>query len=151
MTAAPWSRVWAERWEISPDGLVYTFHLRPGSHWSNGAPLTSEDFLFSFRRIMDPLVACEESSFGFAIRGAEDFALGRTRTLGLGARRRPIRDLRHPAAHPAPYFLGTLAVGSPFFPVYGPCSERFGGVHQRGTPWTREGNLIPERPFVLAR
>jgi len=142
----------AERWDVSPDGLVYTFHLRPGSHWSNGAPLTSEDFLFSFRRIMDPLVACEESSFGFAIKGAEDYALGRSKdpsTLGLEAPDPLTFVIR--LAHPAPYFLATLAKDSPFFPVYRPLLEKFNGVHQRGTPWTREGNLIGNGPFVLTR
>ncbi len=44
----------AERWEVSPDGLVYTFHLRPNARWSNGDPLTARDFVFSFRRILTP-------------------------------------------------------------------------------------------------
>ncbi len=44
----------AESWEISEDGLTYTFHLRENAKWSNGDPVTSDDFLFAFRRIMTP-------------------------------------------------------------------------------------------------
>jgi len=44
----------AESWTISPDGMVYTFHLRPHLEWSNGEALTAEDFVYSFRRMVDP-------------------------------------------------------------------------------------------------
>lgn len=142
----------AQSWDISPDGLTYTFHLRADAKWSNGAPVTSEDFQFSFRRVFDPLVACEESSFGYAIKGSEAFALGREKdpsTLGIDAPDPHTFVLR--LAHPAPYLLGVLAGGSPFMPVYRPLVEKFGGAHQRGTPWTREGNLIGNGPFRLVK
>ena len=44
----------AERWDISPDGLVYTFHLKRNGQWSNGDALTARDFLYSFRRALTP-------------------------------------------------------------------------------------------------
>ena len=44
----------AEKWEISPDGRVYTFHLRHNAYWSNGEPVTARDFLYSIRRLIDP-------------------------------------------------------------------------------------------------
>ena len=47
----------AERWDISPDGLTYVFHLRHNAKWSNGDPVTSADFLYSFRRLVDPKTA----------------------------------------------------------------------------------------------
>ena len=43
----------AERWDISPDGLVYTFHLRADAKWSNGDPVTAQDVVYSFRRLLD--------------------------------------------------------------------------------------------------
>ncbi len=142
----------ARSWEVSPDGKTYTFHLRPDALWSNGAPVTSDDFLFSFRRVLDPMLACEKSSFGFAIRGAEDYAKGRARdaaSLGLEAPDPSTFVIR--LGHPAPYLLSLLGIGSPFMPVYRPLLEKFGGVHQRGTPWTREANIVSNGPFVLAR
>ena len=52
-TALPQPAV-AERWEISPDGLVYTFHLRANAKWSNGERITARDFAYSFQRILSP-------------------------------------------------------------------------------------------------
>ncbi|MDD4364466.1 MAG: ABC transporter substrate-binding protein, partial [Synergistales bacterium] len=48
----------AESWEISPDGLVYTFHLRDAK-WSDGKPVTAYDFEYSLRRLLDPATAAE--------------------------------------------------------------------------------------------
>ncbi len=52
-----WRPKMAERWEISPDHLQFTFHLREGIRWHDGHPFTVEDILYSFDRIMDPQVA----------------------------------------------------------------------------------------------
>ena len=142
----------ADRWEVSADGLIYTFHIRPDARWSNGAALTSDDFVFSFRRAFDPMLACEESSFGFAIAGAEAYAEGRAKdpsTLGLDAPDAHTFVIR--LATPAPYFLSLLGTGTLFLPVNRASLERFGGVHQRGAAWTREGNLVCNGPFVLTR
>jgi len=49
----------AESWEVSPDGLVYTFHLREGAKWSNGDPLTAQDFEWSWQRLLNPETASE--------------------------------------------------------------------------------------------
>jgi oligopeptide transport system substrate-binding protein len=140
----------AERWEVSPDGRTYTFHLRADARWSDGTPVTADDFLFSFRRIFDPALACEASTFGFAIAGAEAFASGRSvdpATLGLSAP--DSRTFLIRLSHPAPYFLAQLGSGTPFKPVCRALVERFQGTHQRGTAWTRAGNLVSNGPFVL--
>ena len=47
----------AEKWEVSEDGLVYTFHLRKNAKWSNGDPVTAQDFVFSYKRILNPELA----------------------------------------------------------------------------------------------
>ncbi len=49
----------AERWEMSPDGLVYTFHLRDNATWSNGDPITAGDFVYSYHRILSPALGAE--------------------------------------------------------------------------------------------
>jgi oligopeptide transport system substrate-binding protein len=49
----------AERWDVSSDGLTYTFHLRPNLRWSNGEPLTAGDFVYSFQRILNPKFPAE--------------------------------------------------------------------------------------------
>jgi oligopeptide transport system substrate-binding protein len=47
----------AYRWDTSPDGLVYTFHMRPNLQWSDGTPLTSRDFLWTWLRVLRPATA----------------------------------------------------------------------------------------------
>ncbi|TWT88294.1 Periplasmic oligopeptide-binding protein precursor [Pseudobythopirellula maris] len=49
----------AERWDVSEDGLTYTFHLREDAKWSNGEPITADDFVYSMRRFLDPLTVAE--------------------------------------------------------------------------------------------
>lgn len=71
----------AEAWEISDDGLTYTFHLRDNARWSNGDPVTSHDFIYSWRRAMLPDTAAGYGHFMFFIKGAEDFFHWRSRQL----------------------------------------------------------------------
>ncbi len=51
----------AESWDVSDDGLTYTFHLRDGIQWSNGEAITANDFVYGFRRLVDPNTASEYS------------------------------------------------------------------------------------------
>ncbi len=71
----------AERWTVSDDGRVYTFHLRENAKWSNGDPVTSEDFRYSWRRAILPDSAADYSALFFAITGAHEFFEARTALL----------------------------------------------------------------------
>jgi oligopeptide transport system substrate-binding protein len=140
----------AERWEVSPDGLTLTFHLRKSGRWSNGAPLTSKDFYDSFFRALDPQVASENAGNGFPIRGARDYVEGRSRdpaTVGISAPDPYTFVLT--LEHPAPYMF-SLLTGSTFYPVYMPSLDANGGRRQRGGPWERPGVLVGNGPFVLS-
>ena len=68
----------AETWDISPDGLTYTFHLRANAQWSDGSPLTSQDFIESYRRMLSPKFASEYAYliYNFVV-GAKDYYEGR--------------------------------------------------------------------------
>jgi oligopeptide transport system substrate-binding protein len=139
----------AERWEVSPDGLTYTFHIREGARWSNGEPLTARDFLESFLRILDPRLGCEDAGYAFPIRGARDFLEGRSAdpaTVGISAPDTRTFVIR--LNYPAPYMLGLLT-NYPFYPVYMPSLDGSGGRRQRGGPWTRPGALVSNGPFTL--
>ena len=63
----------AESWEHNEDFTEWTFHLRENAKWSDGHPLTAEDFIFSFQRILNPRLASEYSFMLYYIQGAEDF------------------------------------------------------------------------------
>ena len=66
----------AEKWEISDDGRVYTFHLRKNAKWSNGEPVTADDYLYSIRRLLDPLTASRYSYQAWYIVNAKKYTLG---------------------------------------------------------------------------
>ena len=67
----------AERWEISPDGINYTFHLRTNAVWSTGEPITTADVVYSWRRVLDPMTASEYAGQLFFVKNAEDFSSGK--------------------------------------------------------------------------
>lgn len=54
----------AETWDVSEDGLTYTFHLREGLKWSDGTPLTANDFVYTFKRVADPMTA---APYGYSV------------------------------------------------------------------------------------
>jgi oligopeptide transport system substrate-binding protein len=76
----------AESYEMSKDGLTYTFHLRDGLKWSDGTPLTANDFVFSWKRLADPNVAAPygEDMLGY-VKGYQEAAAGNIDALGVSA------------------------------------------------------------------
>jgi oligopeptide transport system substrate-binding protein len=63
----------AESWDISPDGTRYTFHLRANARWTDGHPVTAHDFVYAWRRLLDPKIASEYAYIIFPIKGATAF------------------------------------------------------------------------------
>ena len=76
----------AERWDVSADGSRYTFHLRPGVKFTDGTPLTARSVVASWQRALDPATKGGRAEPLQPIRGARDFAAGKTKTVaGLSA------------------------------------------------------------------
>ncbi len=84
----------AEKWDISDDGLTYTFHLRDGLKWSNGEPLKAQSFVDGVARTLDPATASEKNyifSSTISITGAADYMSADNKnardpkTLGISA------------------------------------------------------------------
>jgi oligopeptide transport system substrate-binding protein len=67
----------AEKWEVSPDKLTYTFHIRPDAKWSNGDPLTAQDFIFGWMRVLNPDAAAPYYNLMLPIKGAKAWYEGR--------------------------------------------------------------------------
>jgi peptide/nickel transport system substrate-binding protein/oligopeptide transport system substrate-binding protein len=76
----------AETYEVSEDGLKWTFHLRDGLKWSDGTPLTANDFVYSWKRVCDPLVAAPyaETVLGM-VKGFDEAIAGNTDALAVSA------------------------------------------------------------------
>ncbi|MBU2327389.1 MAG: peptide ABC transporter substrate-binding protein, partial [Alphaproteobacteria bacterium] len=61
----------AESWTISDDGTVYTFKIRENANWSDGSPVTAEDFVFSIQRVQNPETAAKYANILYPIKNAE--------------------------------------------------------------------------------
>ncbi len=134
-------------WDVSDDGLVYTFHIRPDAKWSNGDPLTAHDFAYTWRRAILPDTAADFASMTFIIRGARAMMSWRAEQLHakaagaitqsaeamweeaerrfaetVGVRAVDDRTLEVTLDWPAPYALDVLAFGV-FLPVHRPTVE----------------------------
>jgi len=139
----------AERWDLSDDGRVYTFHLRPGLKWSNGEPVTARDFIFSYQRMLSPRLGAEYGYMHYVVKGAEPFARGELTDFSrVGYKAPDDRTLEIALNEPTPYFLGLIAHSS-WYPVHPPTVLAHGEMDQRGTRWTRPENIVGNGPFVL--
>lgn len=139
----------ADHWGTSPDGRVYSFHLRPELKWSNGDPVTADDFAFAFRRILTPAMAARYGEMLWPIKNAEAFQRGQLDDFGaVGVRALDARTLRIELERPTTY-LPELAAHWTWYPVHRPTLEKFGAVSVRGTKWTHPGNLTGNGAFTL--
>lgn len=139
----------AERWTTSPDGLTWTFHLRAGLKWSNGDALTADDFIQSWRRVLNPAFASEGAWYLFALKNAEAYNAGKVKdpaAIGLAAP--DARTLVLTLERPTPYLAALVSLPA-WFPVNPRVLDRFGGPEKRGSQWTRPGNHVGNGAFSL--
>ena len=133
----------AANYDVSADGLIYTFHLRPEATWSDGSRVTAADFLSTYRRILTPGTAAPKAHLFDAVKNARAFLTSVVTdfsTVGFAA--------------PTPLtFVVTLAQPSPRFPYYVasgpwlPVNSR--AVAQHGRTWTQPGHFVGNGPFTL--
>jgi len=133
----------AERVETSADGLQYTFWLRPEGRWSNGDQVTAGDFVFSFRRLVNPATAAfyAQQSLGDVVNATEIIA-GQKPVDDLGVAALDDLQLRITLNHPVPYFLALLTHPSTF-PMHRPSVELHGDTH------ARPGSLVSNGAYKL--
>jgi len=133
----------AERFDLSADGLIYTFHLRD-TRWSNGEPVTAADFTESYRRLLTPATAAPKANLFFAVKNARAFVSGTLADFSVVG-----------FAAPDPHTLVvTLVQPMPRFPLYVasgpwiPVNPRV--VAQHGRVWTQPEHFVGNGPFTLA-
>jgi len=135
----------AERWEISPDGRVYTFHLRSDARWSNGDPVTADDFLRSWRRALAPETGSEYASQLYHVRNGRAFNQGKLHDFSqVGLRVLDPMTLEVTLENPTPYFL-SLCAFTTLLPVHFSSLERF------GEDWTKPGKLVSNGAYTLTQ
>jgi oligopeptide transport system substrate-binding protein len=142
VTAAPIPGL-AERWDISPDGCVYTFHLRDKLFWTAGKPITAQDVVYSWRRVLDPQTASEYAGQLYYVKNGEDYNSGRIKDPKLvGVHALDDRTVRVELNSPTAFFLDlctfqTLCVVPRYF------------IEQHGEDWMRSPEMPTSGPYLL--
>jgi oligopeptide transport system substrate-binding protein len=136
----------ASSYDVSADGLTYTFHLRPDGRWSDGQPVTAQQFEYSFKRILDPKLAAEYASFfvDAGIVGADDWNSGKVpNSDGVGVKALDDQTLEIRLTHPFGPLpdLAALWVVSPERP----------DIVQNNDNWTQDpSTYIGNGPFMMS-
>lgn len=132
----------AERWTVSENGLRYTFYIRDEARWSNGDPVTAEDFAAGLRRALAPDTGSPYAHSLSLVHNASDILAGKLAPEALGVSTPDDKRLEILLDAPAPYLLGLLAHHSTY-PVHRASLEKF------GERFTRPGHLISNGAYVL--
>ena len=141
----------AKSWDVSDDGMTYTFHLRDNALWSNGDPVRSNDFIRSWQRMLTPSLGSEYAYMLFMVEGAEEFNRGTiTDFSSVGFRAPDPLTVEIGLKQPTPYFLNLLNHYS-WYPVHIPTVKAFDGLNRKGTRWTRPDNFVGNGPFVITK
>ncbi|MFK0684626.1 peptide ABC transporter substrate-binding protein [Ochrobactrum sp. BD67] len=132
----------AQSWDISPDGLTYTFHLRGNAKWSNGDPVTAGDFEYSLHRVMDPKTAAGYANVLYAIKNAREINTGKLPLDQLGVEALDDHTLKITLASPTPYFL-SLMTHQTTLPLNRKAVEKY------GEKFTWAGNMVSNGAYTL--
>lgn len=133
----------ATSWERSSDGLTWRFHLRD-AFWSDGAPVTANDFVYSFRRLIDPATAASYAILIFPFANAEAISRGKAEASALGVSAPDLRTVEIRLANPVPYLPQVLA-------HYGVAPVPEHAVRRWGDRWSEPGRFVSNGPFRLSK
>jgi oligopeptide transport system substrate-binding protein len=133
----------AESWTVSDDKKVYTFKLRAGATWSDGSPVTAQDFVFAWQRVVDPATAAEYAYMLAPVVNAEDVTAGKKKPDELGVKAVDDSTFEVTLNAPTPYFLEMLTHQATY-PVNKANIEKF------GADFVKPGNLVSNGAYTLA-
>ncbi|MES2475517.1 MAG: peptide ABC transporter substrate-binding protein [Verrucomicrobiota bacterium] len=137
--------------EVTPDATatVWTAKLRPDGKWSDGTPVTSQDFAFSYERMLTPELGAKYAEMLYFLKGAENFNKGLTTDFStVGVEVVDDETLRLTLRGPTPYFREILKHYT-WTAVPRHVVLKYGTIGQRGNPWTRPENIVGNGPYQL--
>jgi ABC-type oligopeptide transport system substrate-binding subunit/class 3 adenylate cyclase/ribosomal protein L40E len=133
----------ARNWEMLEDGRKYVFHLRDDVRWSDGAPVTAEDFWYGWKRVLDPATGSPNASLLYDVKGARAFHQGDASAPdSVGVRALGEFTLVVELEEPTGYFLHLLTHNATY-----PVPRHV--VEAHGEAWTEPGNIVTNGPFRL--
>ncbi len=128
-------------YKVSSDGKIYTFYLKEAL-WSDGKAIAAEDFVYSYRRILDPETAAPYSSILYIIKGAAEYNADKTKVHMLAVKALDTRTLEIHLNYPASYFVSMLTHYA-FFPV------PKHAIDKHGKAWTKAENIVSNGAYKL--
>lgn len=126
----------AEKWDMSEDGITWTFHLKDGMEWSNGDPVTADDFAYAWKYVLNPKTAAEYAYQLYYLAGAEEYNSSEneadypTLEEKVGVKALNEKTLEVTLAQPTPYFLDLTS-----FYTYYPISKK---AQEANPDWSLE-------------
>lgn len=140
----------AERWESNADFSEWRFYLRDDARWSNGDPVTAQDFVYSYQRILHPEMGSPYASMLYFLKNAEAFNRGDLKDFAdVGVKAEGDHVLVCTLVGPAPFFPDVVKHTS-WLPVHRGTIEKFGKMTDPYTPWQKPGNHVSNGAFMLA-
>ena len=133
----------AESWTVSDDKKVYTFKLRAGATWSDGSPVTANDFVYSWQRVVDPATAGEYAYMLAPVVNAEDITAGKKKAAELGVKAIDDSTFEVTLNAPTPYLLEMLTHQATF-----PVSKA--NIDKFAADFVKPGNLVSNGAYTLA-
>jgi ABC-type oligopeptide transport system substrate-binding subunit len=141
--AGVWHPAAADSWEQSEDGRTWTFHLRENAMWSDGQPVTAEDWVYSFRRYLDPEMANVYSWFLYDIENAEAYNMGEVAVEELGVQKIDDYTFSVTTVQPIPYYMFKLNWHAAPVPKH--------MVEEHGDDWANNPETAPSNgPFRIS-
>lgn len=131
----------AKSWDISEDGLTYTFYIRDAL-WSDGKEITADDFVYSFKRILKPETAAKYSFMLHPIKGAVEYNKGEAGENILAVKAPNKDTFQVTLKSPTPYFLDSLT-------HYTGWAVPKHAIEKHGEAWTRVNNIVVSGAFIL--
>ena len=139
----------AESWSISDDGKEYIFKLNKNAKWSNGDPVTADDFVWSWKRILTASLGSQYPDMLYYLVGAYEYHNGQIDNFDeVGVKALDTYTLKVNLKNPTPFFIGLLSHYSTW-PVHKETVLKHGDIDDRNGEWTRPGNFVCNGPFQL--
>ena len=139
----------AESWSVSEDGKEYIFNINKNARWSNGEPVTANDFVWSWKRILTASLGSQYPDMLYYLVGAYEYHNGLTDDFSqVGVKAIDQKTLKVNLKNPTPFFLGLLSHYSTW-PVHKETVLKYGDIDDRNGEWTRPGNFVCNGRFQL--
>jgi dipeptide transport system substrate-binding protein len=133
----------AEKWDVSEDGKTYTFHIRKEAKWSNGDDVTANDFVYAWKRLLDPNTGSPAAFLAYFIEGGEAFNTGTGTAEDVKVKAVDEKTFEVTLTSPQAYFLSVISN-----PCFFPINEK---VAKENPEWFAEADtFVSNGPFKMA-